>query len=101
MPGTSYDLAPVRIKQENHNYDDMDNMYINVEILFFYLYYFIIRVYFIDLVHKIICLMHQTILFLISYTDKAFKTMIMWETICKLILKYNSYTSTFFITKVF
>ncbi|KAE9533287.1 hypothetical protein AGLY_009328 [Aphis glycines] len=26
MPGTSYDLAPVRIKQENHNYDDMNNI---------------------------------------------------------------------------
>jgi len=27
MPGTSYDV-PIRIKQEHHNYDDMDNMYV-------------------------------------------------------------------------
>lgn len=86
---------------QNNDFVDEYNMYDNVEILFLYLYYFTIRVCFIDLVYKIICMINQTISFLKQLTDKVFKTMIMWGSICKLILNYNSYTSTFFTLKVF
>jgi len=103
MYDPSSNLIPKTINRQGiQNSDFVDEyMYDNVEILFLYFYYFTIRVCFIDLVHKIICMIHQTISFLKRLTDKALKTMIMWGLICKLILNYNSYTSTFITIKVF
>jgi len=79
-------FRPLIIKEENRNYDFVDEfMYVNVEILFLYFSHFTIRVCFIVLVHKMTCLLHQTISFLKRLTNKAFKTMIMWGSICKFI----------------
>jgi len=98
MYNTNGEILPIAF---HNNHNEWINKYVNAEILFLYMYYFTIRIYVIDLVHKMVCMIHQTISFLISYTDKAFKTMIIWETICMLILKSNCYNFTFYTIKCF